>query len=375
MFTFFCVIAFSVCLPLKMDEKITWDWQETFLPLYCMFAVPLIMLFILFPIIGWLPLKHGMVKPFNSWLWWLDFFNYVIGGPAFLIMLGRRLDGNSLLDYKIVFIPLFVTVGCSIIANLARKEIAEFVRDAGISISFLVLTLFKLQGKTPDRTWWEVFTPIFVADGFFCLYMLTRPNPRFNRSLIFIGSLVFLIPLIVFQYAAVAHLEDMNKYTWCEIWIPVWVAEGMTFIPLCCILARIGAVTALDAYKKKTIDGYMKVGKDAVGLGKTGSAHNRHLEVETGGNDYYVRPNTSNAYQYEADKTQKSALGQVAAVGVATASGQMGFADGIASVVDNTALHEQMKEQFEAMVHPADPDPQLAQRTPGARTQADDRSL
>lgn len=160
------------------------------------------------------------------------------------------MDGTRL-PWDQVFIPLWIINGCSVVANLSQREWVEVIRDVAISLPFVSMLQQKFVGTT-IKTWWGVMAPVFVADGFFCIYNATRPNPRASRILIFFGSLIILIPLVVFQYTACEKLEwEENdpvakklffvKWRWVQIFSPVYAVEGLMLFPICCtILCTMG---------------------------------------------------------------------------------------------------------------------------------------
>eukprot|EP00162_Nutomonas_longa_P017823 comp24584_c0_seq1/m.60508 comp24584_c0_seq1/g.60508 ORF comp24584_c0_seq1/g.60508 comp24584_c0_seq1/m.60508 type:complete len:386 (+) comp24584_c0_seq1:71-1228(+) len=279
--TFLALLAGSIVLPLKMDGHVHWPWQNVFIPFYISFLAPALALLILFPMIGWKPFRYGMLKPFNQWTWWLEFLTYSICGPLWLYLCSLHLDGKDArvdVPWKEVFIPLYVMNGCSTIAHLLTGECIEFMRDVFITLPFSILLQLKLSAPAVDgpgvTSWWQVMAPIFVADGFFCIYNATRPNPRVNRVLIFFGSLIILIPLIMFQYTFCQKLEWVTSnntksgpnfskaardWQWEEIFSPVYTVEGLMFCPICYIICCNLSYNARQKWRAKQRADYERV--------------------------------------------------------------------------------------------------------------------
>jgi hypothetical protein len=240
--TFLSLIVLSVTLPLKLDGHLEhWTWNRTLFPLYVSFFAPLLALLVLIPLIGWRPIRYGMIKPFSSWGWWMDFVTYTVAGPVWVYLLCLHLDlrtDTERLPWKEVWIPLLLINAVSALTNIVFFNLVELIKDLAISLPFNILVISKLSEKTKIDSWWHVMSGVFAATALMPLYMTCLPNPRTSRMLIFCGSLAVAIPLLMFQIQTAQKLawEDANDvksdqhWPWKAIFGPVYAVAGMMYV-------------------------------------------------------------------------------------------------------------------------------------------------
>jgi len=242
-FVSLAIFAFNVLLMLRVDSFVSWDYWSIFSPI-------LLALFVLLILTQSRTVSTRF--PLISRLAWLM---CVICMIAFIIMLVLKLEAKDILfalEYKHVFIPLWILFGTSFVLGIAAVVVALAFSDterrkskyltSGIPLlfgnmvffPFVLLVSFKVtEAEGMTYPWAYVFIPLFIADGFFiCIsaFLLLFTVGARDSALFTIGQIscfLFSLPAaIVFKVLLVLQL-DGHPIPFYIVCVPSFIAQAM----------------------------------------------------------------------------------------------------------------------------------------------------
>jgi len=232
---------FTIFLTLKLTNVIDWAYWWIFTPLWLVFFTLLI-----------LTQSKRLTKhvPLIARLVWLI---CIVSIVAFLVLLSMRLEHEGDPPFQLIFIPLWVLFGSSLLLGLSGIFVAlcsttdESKRQkyllAGLAMlgfdavffpSVLMLALKLTEHK--DYSWSVVFIPLWITDGVFLLtaFVLllftigSRDSAVFSLSQVII--FLFVLPsAALFKALLVLSLDSTITMSWFWTMTPLLVVELLVF--------------------------------------------------------------------------------------------------------------------------------------------------
>ena len=240
------LILFSALLPMKLDQSLSWQWASVMLPLQVvLLALPAFCLFlVLIAVAVGLCGKRSVreaLKPFTKYEvfqdhFWVEVLIYLLPMGAFTLLFVRRFDGGQVVPIWLLLSPFLFSFAMGLLFNAFKAKFQKVTLDLFlIWTTVMIILKLDIASSVASWNWFLVLTPLWVLDAVaplsLVLYALRSQHNAMRKFITVLLVLCVMLPTYTFQLFVAHRLQGGNRWSWVNIFLPVYVVEGVVFGP------------------------------------------------------------------------------------------------------------------------------------------------